>query len=265
MLQQALHLDEVSLGERFEAVLGGGGNSVVLFHGEDAFVVDVKFGDFARRLRREVVDEHKHHLRRILLTHSHPDHTGGLGLFSDTEVVMVHPNTRARLTAQGMRARWVEIEREATLLLGNEEVRIIHPGRGHTDGDLVAYFPNRKLLATGDLLLEGTLPFADQRSGGNLLEYSRALERLADLDFEQVVPGHGKVMSREGFETLRAYLKELKKQAGLALAKGLSPEAAEKEVTVGGFDKLKNFPFGGDRASNVRDMVAALAAERAGR
>jgi cyclase len=260
--QQVLHMERVPLGERMEALVGGWGNSTVLFHGEDALVVDAKMGDFARKLRREVVVDHQHHVRRMVITHWHPDHSFGLTLFTDTEVVMAHPRTRERLQRFGSKARFVDIEREAQLVLGGEEVRVIHPGVAHTDGDLVVYFPNRRLIAVGDLLSVDTLPFADKSSGGNILEYSRALERLLQLDFDRVVPGHGEVVPRQKLEVLRDYLRALKRESAQALARGLSPEAAEKEVKVPGFEALRDFILGASREINTRDMLRALADER---
>lgn len=261
-LQQFLRMEEAPLGERLEAQLGGGGNSVVLFHGPDALVIDVKLGDYARRLRRHVTEAHQHHVRRIVLTHSHGDHAGGLPLYPDTEVVLVHPATRARLAAGGVRARWVEIAREAALVLGNEEVRVLHPGVAHTDGDLVVHFPNRRLLVAGDLFLEGHLPYADTRAGGNLLAYGRTLDRVLLLDFDQVVPGHGPLAPRAQLEHLRAYLAALEQETRAARARGLSLEQAEEAVKVQGFDGLRNVIVGVDRKRNVREMYQALAEEK---
>lgn len=261
-LQQFLRMEEVSLGERLQAQLGGGGNSVVLFHGTDALLVDVKVGDFARRLRREVTVEHQHHVRRIVLTHSHRDHVGGLSLYPDTEVVMVHPATRARLTEAGVRARWVEISREAALVLGNEEVRVIHPGVAHSDGDLVVHFPNRRLLVAGDLFVADSLPYVDGRAGGNLLAYGRTLDRVLTLDFDEVVPGHGPLAPRAKLELLRAYLAALEQQTREARARGLTALQAEEAVKVSGFDGLRNVLVGVDRKRNVREMYQALAEEK---
>lgn len=260
--QAFLHVEEKPLGDRLLALLGGGGNSLVLFHGADAFVVDLKLGDFARRLRREVVLEHQHHARRILLTHSHADHAGGLDQFPDAEVVLVHPKTRARLAARGIKARWVEIEREARLVLGDEEVHVLHPGRAHTDGDLVAYLPRRRLLVSGDLLVDGYLPNADGDAGGNLLDFRRALDRLLALDFNAVLPGHGPLVPRARLEAYRDYLQALEAQVAAAQARGLAPGEAEKAVKVAGFESLRNLPLAVDREKNVRDMYRALAEEK---
>ena len=259
--QQFLHVERRPLGERFEALLGGGGNSVVLFHGADALVVDLKMGEYARRLWREVEVDHQHHARRVVLTHGHADHVGGLSLFQGAEVVLVHPNTRARLAAAGVRARWVEVEREVRLNLGGEPVRVMHLGPAHTDGDLVVLFPGRKLLASGDLLLDGYIPYADTRAGGDLLHYGQVLDGLLELEFTDVVPGHGAVVPRGRLQHARDYLAALEAEVRKARAARATVEEAVRDVRVKGFDDLANIPFGANREKNVRDMYGALEQE----
>src|SRR5262245_7985983 len=117
------HLDRRTLTPKVRAVLGGGGNSTYLLHGEDALLVDVTFGDFARRLRSEIQVDLLHAVRRIVLTHSHLDHAGGLDLYPDVGAVLVHPRTLARLRAEQAGPKpWVEVEKDVRLVLGGVEV-----------------------------------------------------------------------------------------------------------------------------------------------
>jgi glyoxylase-like metal-dependent hydrolase (beta-lactamase superfamily II) len=50
----------------------------------------------------------------------------------------------------------VTLNDRMTLLLGSREVRIMFMGRGHTGGDVVVFLPNERVIATGDLTVEGT-------------------------------------------------------------------------------------------------------------
>ena len=43
-----------------------------------------------------------------------------------------------------------------TLHRGSREIRLLFLGRGHTGGDVVVYLPKERIIATGNLLLEGT-------------------------------------------------------------------------------------------------------------
>ena len=93
----------------------------------------------------------------------------------------------------------VGFDRELAIDLGGREVRLLHLGRGNTAGDVVAYLPSEKILATGDLL-DHPIPYL---GGGYPVEEIATLEALARLDAETIVPGHG--MALRGSDG-RAYL-----------------------------------------------------------
>lgn len=76
------------------------------------------------------------------------------------------------------------IEDRMVISRSGMSVEVIHPGPGHTDGDLVVFLPGERVLISGDLLLG----FTDHP-----LEYAATLRRVLDLPFETVVPGHGGV------------------------------------------------------------------------
>jgi glyoxylase-like metal-dependent hydrolase (beta-lactamase superfamily II) len=82
--------------------------------------------------------------------------------------------------------------------LGHRPVRIRHFGRGNTNGDAVVYVPSEKVLISGDLLVTPMPFFVD----GYPSEWVHTLERLAQLDAQIIVPGHGEVMHDKTFLNL---------------------------------------------------------------
>jgi glyoxylase-like metal-dependent hydrolase (beta-lactamase superfamily II) len=166
---------------------------------------------------------------------------------------------RARLVKQGVTARFVEVEREVQLRLGGDEVHVLNLGSGHTDGDLVAYVPNRKLLIAGDLFNGLTEPNVDTANGGSLRGIEAALERMLELDFERVVPGHGDLSDRAAVEHLLKYLQELERQVRQARAAGLDEDATVQKVRLPEeFSDIRPFLGLVSREKNVRLMWKGL-------
>jgi cyclase len=86
-------------------------------------------------------------------------------------------------------------ERELTVDIGNREVEVKYLGRGNTGGDALVYLPKEKILITGDLL-DHPVPYAFD---GYPSEWIRTLQRMAELDAETIVPGHGEVLHDKTF------------------------------------------------------------------
>ena len=74
-----------------------------------------------------------------------------------------------------------------TLHRGTREIQVLFLGRAHTGGDVVVYFPQDKVVFTGDLALAGPSFLGD----GYVDEWPETLENLKALDFDVFVPGHG--------------------------------------------------------------------------
>lgn len=84
----------------------------------------------------------------------------------------------------------VSFDRELTIDLGNLPVELKFMGRGNTAGDTVVYLPKQKIVLTGDLV-DHPVPYF---FGGFPVEQVETLHKLARLDAETIVPGHGDVM-----------------------------------------------------------------------
>ena len=72
-----------------------------------------------------------------------------------------------------------------TLHRGAREIRILFLGRGHTAGDVVVYLPKERIVATGDLLVEGTSYMGD----AFFTEWIQTIEALKQVDFEHRAAG----------------------------------------------------------------------------
>lgn len=77
-----------------------------------------------------------------------------------------------------------------TIDLGNREVEIKHLGRGNTAGDAIVYLPKEKILIAGDLL-DHPVPYL---GGGYPSELITTLKKMAALDAQAIIPGHGELM-----------------------------------------------------------------------
>ena len=120
--------------------------------------------------------------------------------------------------------------REAvTLYRGGREIRLLHVGRGHTGGDVIVFLPAEKALITGDLLTAG-LPYMGDAF---VAEWVAALDEVAALDPEVILPGHGPAYTEvERVRHLQLYLINLWSQAVKLHAAGQSAAEAASLIDL---------------------------------
>lgn len=85
---------------------------------------------------------------------------------------------------------------------GGLEVQYHHVGPGHTDNDLIVFFPSLNLVHMGDLLFHNNWPFIDLDAGADTFGWQESLrETLSMIDAKTaVIPGHGEITDRAGIE-----------------------------------------------------------------
>ena len=119
-----------------------------------------------------------------------------------------------------------------TLLLDDPaapvELKVL--GTGNTHGDLIAWLPRQRLVATGDMVVLPT-PYGFTVSTKPWLE---TLAKLEQLPFETMVPGHGRVQrDRAYLETLKWSMRDLAEKASAAAA----DKGTTKKQAVAAFDR----------------------------
>jgi glyoxylase-like metal-dependent hydrolase (beta-lactamase superfamily II) len=96
-------------------------------------------------------------------------------------------------------------------------------GTGNTHGDLIAWLPRQKTVATGDIVVLPT-PYGFTVS---TTPWLATLARLEALPFTTLIPGHGKVQrDRDYVRTLEWSMKDIAARARAAAAAGLTKEKA---------------------------------------
>jgi cyclase len=118
-----------------------------------------------------------------------------------------------------------------SMFRGSREIQLLFLGRGHTGGDTVVYLPKEKIIATGDLVV-GSLPFM-YMGDGFVNEWPDTMEKILQIDFETIVPGHGDPFKdKDRIRKYQSYLRDLWKQAGDLKKQGLSSDDAAKRIDL---------------------------------
>jgi len=92
----------------------------------------------------------------------------------------------------------------AVIDLGDRALELVHPGRGHTGGDLVVRVPDADVLLAGDLVEESGAPAYGADSYP--MDWPLTLDLALNLTTPRtvVVPGHGAVVDRAFVQDQRA-------------------------------------------------------------
>ncbi len=85
---------------------------------------------------------------------------------------------------------------------GEIEVQYHHIGPGHTDNDLVVYFPSLNLVHMGDLLFHNNWPFIDLAAGATTVGWQTSLREIMAMidDTTTVIPGHGEITGKAALQ-----------------------------------------------------------------
>ncbi|MFC7502290.1 MBL fold metallo-hydrolase [Nocardioides sp. CPCC 206347] len=115
--------------------------------------------------------------------------------------------------------------------LGDRQVELVHPGRGHTGGDLVVRVPDVDVLLAGDLVEESAPPGLGEDCWP--MDWPGTLDLVVGLltPASIVVPGHGAIVDRrfveEQCDDLRAVAETIRDLAGRGVPEAEAVAAAE--------------------------------------
>ena len=235
LYSQTRALEVEQLTDDLWVLRGFGGNVAVLRTDAGNVIVDTMTfhlqGERIRDVARELTGADT---ALLINTHYHLDHTHGNPAFAPGTRVLATERTLSHLQAldaefwTGDAAQLMPNEtfagRRLRFSLGNKTLELVHPGRGHTDGDLVVLFVDEEVVHMGDLLFNQHYPNIDLEAGGSVQQWPQTLDNIARLNFSRVIPGHGATTDREGIASFRAFMEQLGAIGSAAAADNASLE-----------------------------------------
>ena len=206
----------------------------------DAQATPVMAEDVIRHIR-SVTDKP---IKHVVMSHYHAVRVLGASAYQASEIV-ASVDTRDLIVERGAADMKSEIERfprlfravetipgltwptltfrgEMTLWLGSVEVRLLQLGRGHTQGDTVAWLPQDNVLFSGDLVEYGATPYCGD---AYFADWPQTLDNVAALGATAIVPGRGAALSdaamcAEGIAGTRSFVSDLFAIAKAGVAAG---------------------------------------------
>ena len=185
-------------------------------------------------------------IKYLLLTHYHAARTLGASAFKGAEII-ASDVTRGLIGERGQQDMESEVARmprlfraaetipgltwptttfpdQISIWLGRREVRIMHIGRGHTAGDVIAVVPDAGVVFAGDLVEYKSACYCGDAHIGEWLE---VLDRLAEMQPAALLPGRGAALTTpeqvaEGLGFTTDFLSTLDSSVRESVAKGRS-------------------------------------------
>jgi hypothetical protein len=110
-------------------------------------------------------------------------------------------------------------------------------GHAHTAGDVVVFCPQKRVVATGDMI-HGFLAFI---ADGFPKSWPKTMDSVARLDFEALSPGHGPVQRGRGrLIDMRNYIEEVTEKVEAGKRAGKSIADLQGEITVASLKSMQS-------------------------
>jgi len=189
---------------------GFSSNCYVIGQNEIAIVDTGASAEYAKRIINVIkeIGLNPNNITKIIITHHHPDHTGGILGFikilgSDQVTIYVHESGIRFYKNRGI-TNIYGLKDGETIEIDGLKFLVIHTP-GHTEDGICLYNSKYKLLISGDTVFSyGSIGRTDL-PGGNILKLVKSIEKLLKLDVEYLLPGHMEFVTEGNRQIQQSY------------------------------------------------------------
>ena len=183
---------------------------------------------FAKAAYKEMEKIEKLPVSYVLNTHEHDDHWLGNNFYKEkfnatligvdlqdknyeegTPTRMHHLLTHDALSGTHIVKLDKYITKPQTMILDGEKFEFVPVGQGHSAYDVFMYMPDRKVLFSGDLVMNGRIT---SNRDGLVIGQLEALKTMQQYDWNVLVPGHGFDFSKNALDESVKYFSLLKER-----------------------------------------------------
>jgi glyoxylase-like metal-dependent hydrolase (beta-lactamase superfamily II) len=236
--------------------------AIFVITSEGVIATDPISADAAGWLKTEITKLTDKPVRYVVYSHHHSDHITGGSVFAAHATFVSHAAARPYIADAADASTPVPtltFTDRMFIDLGGKHVELIYTGKNHSDNSLVVLLPQHKLLFAVDFIPVETVAYRTMRSDFPD-DWVESLKRVEQLDFETLVPGHGKIGKKEHVRMFRGYLEDLRAAVFEQVKKGASLEEAKKSVQLPKYESWGR--YGDWFPENVEGMYRYLSQTR---
>ena len=182
-------------------------------------------------------------VRYVIYSHHHDDHITGGSVFADQARFVSHAAAREKILQAADPNTPVPdltFTDRMSIDLGEKHVELIYTGKNHSDNSLIVLLPQNKLLFAVDFIPVETVAYRTMRSDYPD-DWIESLKQVEQLDFETLVPGHGKIGKKEHVRQFRGYLEDLRAAVSEQVKKGAGLEEAKQRVRLPQYESWQRY------------------------
>jgi glyoxylase-like metal-dependent hydrolase (beta-lactamase superfamily II) len=210
---------------------------------QGVIVTDPISTEAATWLKAEIKKLTEQPVRYVIYSHHHDDHITGGSVFADQALFVSHAAARGKILQAAdpkTPAPDLTFTDRMFIDLGGKRVELIYTGKNHSDNSLVVLLPQDKLLFAVDFIPVETVAYRTMRSDYPD-DWIESLKQVEQLDFDILVPGHGKIGKKEHVRMFRGYLEDLRAAVREQVWKGASLEEAKKHVRLPKYEQWHQY------------------------
>lgn len=231
-----------------------GANAGIVIGKDGIVVIDTLISaKKARQFIKDIRAVSKKPIKYVVNTHDHLDHVLGNSAFAKIgATIIAHTDAKAALIKSSdtmlQNAKTYGLSDDAMkgttialpsltftdamqIDLGDRRVELMNASPSHSPGSIIVYIPDSKTLFAGDVLFTNYHPYM---GNGDIMGWVKALDRIADMDVINIIPGHGPLSSKKDIADMKQYIItfELKARELTAKSDDLAFIAAEMKKAL---------------------------------